>query len=709
MNHRLSFLLATFNLSTIVNFALAALRRPHRLFFLLAAFSISASAQNSSTFLDPSRATNWSSAGFTIPTYTTACPTQPTLLTGSSNAAANTTAIQNALASCTSTKNVVNLPAGTYYVAGWAYPQGFEVVRGAGPNSTYIYVTADASNCSIWGEVICMGNNSNGIYWGSGSVAPGSGSNQCAWTAGYAQGTTTITLSSCGSAPPSNTVLMLDQQNDTSDTGGIYICDASTSGTACSYGGNGESSGTYGNNGDGRCSPAANCFQGGVSGGITRSQIQSVWVTSVTSEGGGTYSVTISPGVYFNNIRSSQSPGAWWAGVYQNDGLENLTIDQTNAPSEGSDIGMFNCYQCWIKNIRSLYGSENHINTYQSLQGVIRDSYFYQSQTPGTTQSYGIQVETGTSGLLVENNIFQQLTAPIMFGQGTGDVIGYNVMLDNQEGGANMGFPAYAHNAGNEFDLWEGNSTNGINSDSSTWGSSANGTFFRNQILGWQLGKSQYTYAVSLESWSRAFNIVGNVLGQPGYQNTYQSYATSTTGGVNGGDQADTSIYALGWTGISGWGGCGSPPVCGPLVYTTLMRWGNYDMVNAATQWNTTEASPAAVAYVNANFTSSYFSTLAKTLPTSLYYGSTPSWWPSGKAWPPVGPDVSSGNVGVCASGTYQGAQATSSSQCGTGVSLTVSWACHVTSIPAQDCYLKTMGGPPDGVGSVLSFDASIC
>ena len=102
--------------------------------------------------------------------------------------------------------------------------------------------------------------------------------------------------------------------------------------------------------------------------------------------------------------------------------------------------------------------------------------------------------------------------------------------------------------------------------------------------------------------------IVSDLPNQRDYQNTYQSYATSTTGGVNGGDQADTSIYALGLTGISGWGGCGSPPVCGPLVYTTLMRWGNYDVVNAATQWNTTEASPAAVAYVNANFTSSYFS-----------------------------------------------------------------------------------------------------
>lgn len=137
------------------------------------------------------------------------------------------------------------------------------------------------------------------------------------------------------------------------------------------------------------------------------------------------------------------------------------------------------------------------------------------------------------------------------------------------------------------------------------------------------------------------------------------------------------------------------------------MRWGNYDTVNAATRWNSTEASPAANAYVNANFTSSYFNTLSQILPASLYYTSAPSWWPSGKAWPPIGPDVSSGNVGTC-SGTYNGAQATSSSQC-SGGGLSTAWASHVTSIPAQDCYLSVMGGPPDGSGGLLSFDANTC
>src|ERR1700730_14391066 len=90
----------------------------YRLLFLLVLFSISAQAQNWSTFLDSSRATTWQgNAGFTIPTYSVPCATQPTLLTGSGNASANATAIQNALASCDATHNVVNLPSGTYYIS----------------------------------------------------------------------------------------------------------------------------------------------------------------------------------------------------------------------------------------------------------------------------------------------------------------------------------------------------------------------------------------------------------------------------------------------------------------------------------------------------------------------------------------------------------------------------------------------------------------
>lgn len=655
----------------------------YRLLFLLVLFTTGAYAQNWSTFLDSSRAINWTSAGFSIPNYTVACSTQPSLTTGSGAASANATAIQNALNSCDSTHNVVNIPAGTYYVTGVYFGiQGNQVLRGAGPNSTDLILTSGVSCAGGLSAGLCM-VDSSARYNGSLEVLPPSGSQQCLWTAGYAQGATTITLSSCGGAPPLHQTIILDQANDTSDTSGIYICDTNISN--CGY----ESS--SGGNNDGR-----------FISGVTRSQQQVTYVTGVTSLGGGSYTVTISPGVYFTNIRSSRSPGAWWPGFIQHDGIENMTVDGTSV-SSGSNIGMYDCYQCWVKNIRSLNAGRNHVMLYQSGFDVIRDSYFYESQSH-YSESYVVETEE-SSGFLVENNIFQQVTNPTMFGQGSGGVIDYNFSIGNIYSGANnwMAASYSVHNGGNEMNLFEGNNFNGIWADDA-WGSSDQTTYFRNMLIGWQTTLVNETVPILLRANVRAFNVVGNVLGQPGYHNQYQTYATSTSSGTGGANE-NTSIYTIGWAGTGVCSG-GSLTTCDPLTFSTLMRWGNWDVVNNGTQWNSTEASPVAVAYINANFTSSYFSSLAHTLPNSLYYSSAPSWW-SSSAWPPIGPDVSSGNVGTC-SGTYSGSQATSSSQC-TGGTLSTAWASHVSAIPAQICYLSQMSGPPDGSGSMLSFDASRC
>jgi hypothetical protein len=448
---------------------------------------------------------------------------------------------------------------------------------------------------------------------------------------------------------------------------------------------------------------------GRIISGAEHSQVQVTYITGVTSLGGGSYTVAISPGVYFNNVRSGQSPGAWWFSNAVQNGLENVTLDGTNIGDH--NIAIYNCYQCWVRNVRSINAPKDHIFLGQSAFSVIRDSYFYQGQNHGS-ESYAIEFEIG-SGNQVENNIFQQNTNPLMFGAGTGNVIDYNFEIDNVTTSTySLQTSYYSHNTGNAFNLWEGNNQIGVWTDDA-WGSSANGTEFRNLLHGWQGGGYSTGFMpIQIRTWIRGFNIVGNVLGHPSTQTTYQSYATSSTGGTNGGDPpAGLSIYELGWADTSGYGSCGNgasgSPYCDSKVFSTLMRWGNYDTVNAAVQWSSTEASPAAATYLNANFTSSYFGSLARTLPASLYYSSQPSWWPAAKVWPPTGPDVVSGNLGTC-SGTYAGYQAVSSSQC-TGGTLTSAWAGHANSIPAQDCFLNVMNGPLDGSGSVLSFDASQC
>lgn len=641
-----------------------------------------------SNLLDSSRAIDWTTAGFTVPTYTANCSTQPALTANSAGAAAaNTAAIEAALASCDATHNVVNIPAGTYYVAGWTYgSQGKQVVRGAGPNSTNIYVTAKVS-CGGLGAGLCMISGSPS-YGGSAAVLPPSGSQQCLWTAGYTQGTTTITLSSCGGAPPVNKAIILDQANDTSDTGGIYNCDWVVAGCAKNTGGGRE---------------------GRVIGDVTYSQQQVVYATAVTSLGGGSYSVTISPGVYLNNIREAQTPGAWWSGFVQNNGVENLTLDYSQSTAGATDMAavtMYDCYQCWVRNVRSLYATRDHVVVFQSARDVIRDSYFYQSRAHDSV-SYCVETYQ-SSDVLIENNIMQQVTNPIIIQNGTGIVVGYNYSVNNiydSGGGYWMQASYYNHAAGANMNLWEGNSLNGIWADT-VWGSTGNGTLFRNMLTGWQNGKTHGTYVIGLHSYNRAFNVIGNVLGQPSYHTTYEAYATSSSGGVNA-STANTSIFELGWGDNGGIGVCTGTPVCDPLARSTLMRWGNYDTISAGVRWDSAEAAPSAVAYVGANKTTGYFDSLAHTLPSSLYHSSKPAWWPSAKAWPPIGPDVTSGNLGIC-TGTYAGAQATLAGQCSGGTKSSA-WAGLANSIPAQDCYLNRMSGPPDGSGGAIAFDANTC
>jgi hypothetical protein len=575
----------------------------------------------------------------------------------------------------------VNLPSGTYYVAGLKYnTTGNAVVRGAGPKSTYVYFDGSASGCMLE-SAICM-QSSSPTQPASSNVLPPSGSQQCRWTGTngtvgtYTQGATSVILNSCGGAPPVG-IIILDQQNDLADTGGQYVCDGFSNAT-CNLNG-------------------ASNAQGRQIGGYTYSEQVVTYATAVSGSGAGPYTVTINPPVYFNNFRSSQTPGAWWGGTVSNLGLEDLTVDWTNtASSTHIGINMWECYHCWVKNVRSLYGRTNHVNIEQSSGNVIRDSYFYQSQAHGT-QSYGIEPNEASDGL-IENNIFQQLTSPIVPGQMSGYVIGYNLSIDSQ--GTNYMQDNYdSHSAGSGFNLWEGNNILGAFNDD-TWGSSGLSTLFRNRILGWESGYSQQTNAILLSSFSRGYNLIGNIIGQSGYHTTYEAYPPNTYSQ----GQCNVSEYQIGFSG-------GNPCTKDSnipndtLVRDTMMRWGNEDAALGAPRWNTTEAQPSGVPFIKTNTLADPSSHV---LASSYYLSSKPAWWRASKSWPAIGPDVTTGNVGRCSGGTYSGVQCTATSQCGGGNACTSTHSTEV-SIPALDCYLNVMAGPADGSGSVLSFDANSC
>jgi len=67
-----------------------------------------------------------------------------------------------------------------------------------------------------------------------------------------------------------------------------------------------------------------------------------------------------------------------------------------------------------------------------------------------------------------------------------------------------------------------------------------------------------------------------------------------------------------------------------------MMRWGNYDTVNAAVLWNASEVPSGLSQYANPV-------PADNNLPNSFYLSAKPSWWAASIPWPAIGPDVTGG------------------------------------------------------------------
>ena len=268
------------------------------------------------------------------------------------------------------------------------------------------------------------------------------------------------------------------------------------------------------------------------------------------------------------NWRASQSPQAYWGdtnGFITGIGVEGVTVDNTgNTSGNRSNTYLIWASDSWVRNVRSLDADRNHVWLYQSMHSTVRDSYFYGTRN-AASQSYGVESYMGSDNL-VENNIFQHITAPLMLGGSiSGTVQAYNFMIDMQyTPSPGWMIPSNTtHAAGIDMILHEGNDGTGIQGDV-IHGTHNFTTAFRNFFSGLEPGKFAQTVPVNLYSFSRYFNIVGNVLGTAGYHDNYESFTPTFT-------RPDTSIYRFGDS-----GGLPSSKE-DPLVKTTLMRWGNYD------------------------------------------------------------------------------------------------------------------------------------
>ncbi len=569
-----------------------------------------------SGILDPARAIDWSQAGVVggIPNRTTICATLPPF--------ASAAEINSAIQACPSGQ-VVYIPAGTYTLSEGIDFNGKNNVtlRGAGADKTYLNFLS-GSRCRGMGANICVAASDNSYYVESPRYTAN-------WTAGYAKGTTQITLSHTTGLSV-GMVIVLDQLNDPADTGAVFACD--TGGV---------------------------CADQGPAGGAQPNRAQQQF-TKVSAIAGNL--VTISPGLYMPNWRASQSPHAWWgnsSGFSSGNGVEDLSVDNTfNTSGNRSDIYLIWCYDCWVKNVRDLNSDRNHVWLYESAHCTVRDSYFYGTRH-AASQSYGVESYMGSDNL-VENNIFHHIAGPLMVGgSASGLVEAYNYAFDDYyAASANwMQGSNYAHAAGTEYILHEGNEGPGFTADV-IHGTHHFITAFRNYFIGWETGKTAQTVPVNLYSFTRFFNIIGNVLGRSGYHTNYESVTPSFT-------SPETSIFRL--------GDSGNLPASfeDPLVKSTLLRWGNYDTVNGTSRFLASEV-PSGLS----QFSNPVPST--NDLPASLYLSAKPSWWPTAIPWPSIGPDVTGGNVS------------------GVGG--------HVYKIPARVCFETT-----SRTNGVLNFNANNC
>jgi hypothetical protein len=417
-------------------------------------------------------------------------------------------------------------------------------------------------------------------------------------------------------------------------------------------------------------------------GSLARGQI--VQVTGVSGN-----TVTIAPGLYGAYTNSPIAVPFTMSASYA--GVENLQVYANNT-GYGANFGLSACAYCWVKGVESNFTDGDHVELRWGYRDEIRDSYFSNAflHSAGSYDS-DIQVALKTSATLIENNIIERTHEAIMFEWGAaGNVASYNYTMGEFDAGSTsfvIGGIDF-HGAHPQYNLLEGNVLTRIQPDS-IWGTSSQTTAYRNWVVGTNhmcapftgrgtvsCSGSNGTYgfqaarAIDVSYLATLNNFVGNVVGSTQMQSVL-AYGTATMTQTPEVQYSAVRSYDAVVYGFSfGYGeanddgtgdGCdgGVAPCHLTNGTTTDLLHGNYSNISGSTTWATG---------------------VSQSLPASFYLSSKPSWWGS-MAYPSTGPDVTGGN--------------------GPGG--------HSYGNPAQNCYIKVMGGSDGGAGGPLSFNAATC
>jgi len=624
--------------------------------------SATSHAQLWSGVLDPKRAADWTQAGAKIPVRNTICSTE----TPSRSAAQ----INADIAACPAGQ-VVSLSAGTYNLNSCLALKSNVTLRGAGADQTKLVFS---NGCGGVGGnkryAIGIEGYFNAQWW---NIPPGpDGSNPAntkTWvgtngvSGTYKQGAGVLTLGSAPTGSPNLQVgdILFLFQYDNPDSkvpmNGMFV-------SSCNSGCSGPLGGNVSKDGSGTGSANGTGMH------------QDVIVTNISGN-----NVTISPPLIADSFTSTKNPGVfWWGNSIQNAGVEDLFIE-ANGVSFYTLVSFFQAANCWETGVASHQtASRNHVNLQHAVHVTLANNYYQGSCVGGcSATTTGYQVETfEASSNLIQNNILDGGQSPFLSSVGsTGNVFAYNTSV--RQTGTDSGRAFISHEEEFMYNLLEGNDFTAFSSDTSH-GTQHFTTLFRNRIYS---GGGNPTFdAMSYDRWH---NAVGNVLGDAGSV-MYDCFNTTN----NNCDRFHDTIFRTGFPSADAFVSQEYGINPDPLVHSSLLRWGNYDTVTGAVRWcgnssntgwssvcgGTSEIPTSDPYYPNTVPTVGDTGSGQQPLPPSLYQASQPSWWPAGKPWPPIGPDVTGGNI--------------------PGLSG------HAYTIPAVDCYKGISG-------NIANFNASAC
>lgn len=346
-------------------------------------------------------------------------------------------------------------------------------------------------------------------------------------------------------------------------------------------------------------------------GGTNLMQLASV-VTGTTST-----SISFWPPLAFDLTNSPAFYSGEWGGGAMFSGLEDLSITCDKACT--FNVYFERCFGCWIRNVQSAYTSQAHFYCIHSACCEIRDSYVHDFfGAGGGNNGEGIELYGLCSGFLVENNIVYHAFPGINTSDNSsGNVIDYNFGYDALSGSTIIGNDDDAnHGAHNVMNLWEGN-VGGMFQSDGYYGSASHITVFRSYYSGAHPTLTYHRICIDLTHWSDYFNIVGNVLGASNWTGAY-------TVMQNNYSYLATTIYRLGYPNM------GNNSYANWNTNPPTYNIGDYDCMVSNTTFFLDNFDYYHNAVVNPT----------NSLPPSLFYTSTPSWWPTNLAWPPIGPDL---------------------------------------------------------------------